>query len=114
MWNKHLQEVAGKLVTTLQVLPIPKRLGVLANVKSRLEIDTPGKIKRMLTSDTREWLLPPGDLQRVPIINHPTQRVKQRVTTTHPAKLLPLQQVTEAPPIMVVPNPTAKQILKVT
>jgi hypothetical protein len=33
---------------------------------------------------------------------------------THPAKSSPLQQVTEAPPIMVAPNPTAKQILNVT
>jgi hypothetical protein len=71
MWKEHLQEVTDKLVTTLKELPIPKLSGVLADIKSRLAIDTPQASKRTLTSHTHEWLLPPGDLQRVPVVTHP-------------------------------------------
>ena len=106
MWNKHLQEVADKLVTTLQDLHIPKQSGVLANIKSRLEIDTPHRTTRTLTSHTHKWLLPPGNLQRAPIVTHPEQRVEQRVTPNYHANAAPLQHITEAPLIMVMPNLT--------
>jgi hypothetical protein len=39
LWNKQLQEVTDKLVTTLKELPGPKQSGVLENIKSRLEIN---------------------------------------------------------------------------
>jgi hypothetical protein len=114
MWNKHLQEVTDKLITTLKELPVPKRPGVFENIKSRLAIDALQATKRILTSHTHEWLLPLGDLQRVPILTHPEQRVEQRVTPNHHANAAPLQCITEAPPIKSVPNLTAKWILKKT
>jgi hypothetical protein len=112
MWSKHLQEVTDKLVTILKELPVPKRSGVLENIKSRLAIDAPQATKRTLTSHTHKWLLPPGDLQRVPIVTHSEQRVEQRVTPNHHANAAPLQHITEAPPIMAAPNPTANGSLK--
>jgi hypothetical protein len=114
IWNKHLQEVSDKLVTTLMKLPVHKRLGVLANIKNQLAIETMPTTKRTLTYPTHEWLLPPGNLQRVPIVAHPEQRVEQRVTSTHPDKLPTLQCVREAPPIVAAPNPTTHRILKAT
>jgi hypothetical protein len=108
MWNKHLQEVTGELVISIKELPVPKRSGVLDNIKSRLAIDAPQPTKRMLTSHTRKWLLPQGDLQKVLIVTHPEQRVEQRVTPNHHAIAAPLQRITEAPPIMVAPNLSEK------
>jgi hypothetical protein len=112
MWNKHLQEVTDKLITTLKELPVPKRPGVFENIKSRLAIDTLQATKKILTSHTHEWLFPLGELQRMPILTHPEQRVEQRVTPNHHANAAPLQRITEAPPIKAAPNLTAKWILK--
>jgi hypothetical protein len=84
MWNKHLQEVSDNLVTTLKELPVHKRLGVLANIENKLAIETPPTTKRTLTCPTHKWLFSPGNLQMVPIVTHPEQRVEQRVTSTHP------------------------------
>jgi hypothetical protein len=106
--------VTDKLVTTLKELPGPKRSGVLDNIKYRLEINDMQPTIRTLTSHTHEWLLPQGDLQRVPIIAHPEQQVEQRVTPIHHANAPPLQCITEAPPIITVPNPTARLTLKLT
>ncbi len=114
LWNKHLQEETDKLVTTLKELPVPKRSSVLDNIKRRLAIDTPQPTKRTLTSHTHKWLLLQGDLQRVPIVTHPEQRMEQRVTPNHHANAAPLQRVTEAPPIMAAPNLTTKCTLKMT
>jgi hypothetical protein len=114
LWKKHLQEVIDELITTLKELPGPKRSGVLDNIKSRLEINDAQLTKRTLTSHTDEWLLPQGDLQRVPIAAHPEQRVEQRVTPVHHADAPPLQGITGAPPIMAAPNPTARHTLKLT
>jgi hypothetical protein len=98
----------------LKELPGPKRSGVLDNIKSRLEINNTQPTKRTLTSHTHEWLLPQGNLQRLTIIAHPEQRVEQRVTPIHCADAPSLQHITEAPPIMTAPNPTAKRTLKLT
>jgi hypothetical protein len=111
LWNEHHQEVTDKLLTTLKELPVPKRFDVLVNIKSRLDIDNLQPTRRILTSHTHEWLLPQGDIQRVPIVTHPEQRVEQRGTPNHHANAVPLQRITEAPPIMVAPNPTAKSTL---
>jgi hypothetical protein len=108
------QEVSDKLVTTMKELPVHKPLGVLTNIKNKLAIETPPTTLRTLTCSTHEWLLPPGNLQRVPIVTRPEQRGEQRVTSTHPDKLPTLQCITEAPPIMAAPNPTTKCILKPT
>jgi hypothetical protein len=109
MWNEHLQEVSKELVTTLHELPVNKLMGVLKIIKKKLT-GNPAPEKQVLTSPNHEWLLPPGDLQRVPAIIPPTQRVEQRVVDEVPT----LQRVTEAPPIMVAPNPTAQHTLKLT
>ncbi len=102
LWNKHLQEVTDKLVTTLKELPGPKRSGVLDNIKSRLEIKDAQTTKRTLTSHTHEWLLLQGNLQRVPFVAHPEQRVEQRVTPIQHSDALPLKRITEAPPIIML------------
>jgi hypothetical protein len=102
MWNAHLQEVFEELVTTLHKLPVNKQMGVLKTIKKKLK-SNPEPEKQVLTSPNHEWLLPPGDLQRVPTIIPPAQRVEQRVADDVPT----LQRITEAPPIMAAPNPTA-------
>jgi hypothetical protein len=112
MWNKHLQEVTDKLVETLKELPVPKRSSVLDNIRSRLAIDARKPTKRTLTSHTHKLLLPQSNLQRVPIVTHPEQRVEQRVTPNLDANVVLLQCTTKAPPIMAAPNPTAKRTLK--
>jgi hypothetical protein len=99
LWNEHLQEMTDELVTTLKELPGPKRSGVLDNIESRLEINDAQTTNRTLTSHTHEWLLPQGDLQRLPIVAHPEQRVEQRVTTVYHSDAMSLQCITEAPPI---------------
>ncbi len=106
--------MTDKLVTTLKELPVLKRSRVLDNIKSRLDIGNAQPTKRTLTSNTHKWLLPQGNLQRVPIVAHPEQRVKQRVTPIHHADAAPLQHITEAPPIMAAPNPTVRRTLKMT
>ncbi len=59
-----------------------------------------------------EWLLLQGDRQRVPLISITGQMEQQeRVIPPHTATLW---RVTEAPPIMVAPNPTTKRVLKLT
>jgi hypothetical protein len=113
MWNKHLQEETDKLDTTLKELPVPKRSSVLDNIKSRLAIVPLQPTKRTLTSHAHEWLLTQSDLQRVPIVTLPEQRVEQRVTPNLDTNAMPLQRITEAPPIMAAPNPTAKCTLKI-
>jgi hypothetical protein len=112
MWNEHMQEVTDKLVTTLKELPVPKQSGVLDNIISRLDIDDPQPTKRTLTSHTHKWLLPQGNLQRVPIVIHLEQRVELRVTPYHNTNAVPLQLTSEAPPIISAPNPTAKRTFK--
>jgi hypothetical protein len=112
MWNKHLQEVSEDLVTMLHKLPVEKRVKVLSDIKNKLLIGTPSKDKQQLTSLNHKWILTPGDLQRVPAVIPPEQRVEQRVDTTHPPFVPALQWLTEAPPIMVAPNPTARHVLK--
>jgi hypothetical protein len=98
----------------LKELPGQKRSGVLDNIKSRLEINDVQTTKRTLTSHTHEWLLPQGNLQKVPIIAHPEQRVEQRVAPIHHSDAPPLQLITEVPPIMTAPHPTARRTLQLT
>jgi hypothetical protein len=50
----------------------------------------------------------------VPAVILSEQRVEQRVDTTHPCLVPALQWLTEAPPIMTAPNPTARCVLKLT
>ncbi len=95
MWNEHLQEVPEELVMTLHKLPVEKCVKVLSDIKNKLSIGTPSKDKQPLTSLNHEWLLPPGDLQRVPAVIQPEQRMEQRVDTTHPPFVPALQRFTD-------------------
>ncbi len=87
---------------------------VLSDIKNKLSIGAPSKDKQQLTSLNHKWILPPSDLQRVPAVIPPQQRVEQRVDTTHPPFVPALQWLTDAPPIMTAPNLTAPYVLKLT
>jgi hypothetical protein len=99
---------------TLHELPVNKQLGALTDIKNKLTFDCPSTTKQTLTRPTHEWLLPPVNLQRVPPGIPPTQRVEQRVASTHHVDTPLLQRVTEAPTIMAAPNPTARRTLELT
>jgi hypothetical protein len=80
MWNKHLQEVIDKLVTTIQEMPPNKRYRVLTLVAEKLAAGQLNNPKRSLMHPRHEWILPQGDLQRAPYVPPNKQRVpKQRV-----------------------------------
>jgi hypothetical protein len=68
MWNKHLQEVSNELVTTLREMPANKSSAVLTDIKTKLALTSPSANKRTLMCPTHEWMLPTGDLQRVPAL----------------------------------------------
>jgi hypothetical protein len=69
MWNKHLQEVISKLVTTLQELPPEKQARVISLVQRKLtSADNNSDATRTLTNPNRYWMLPPGNLQQLPYI----------------------------------------------
>jgi hypothetical protein len=111
MWNKHIQEVSDELVTRLQEMPARKQSGVLSDIRSKLALTNP-TYKRTLTCPMHEWMLPPGDLQRVPAIPPIEQRVEQRVDDATPPNAI--RRVTDAATIMAAPNPTTKRVLKLT
>jgi hypothetical protein len=92
-------------------MPAGKQSGVLLDFKSKLALTNPTS-KQTLTCPMHEWILPPGDLQRVPVILPMEQRVEQRVDDATPPNAI--RQVTDAPPIMAAPNPTTKRVLKST
>jgi hypothetical protein len=116
MWNEHLQEVIDELVTTIKEMNPNKQAHVLTLVKEKLATMQPLLDQCTLTSPIHEWILPPGDPQRVARVPPPEQRVTQRVGKDAPATpvIMPLTHVTNAPAIMAVPNPTTKQTLKLT
>jgi hypothetical protein len=125
MWNEHLQEVIDKLVTTIQEMLLNKRNCVLFLVTEKSAEGQLNNPKRSLTHPGHKWILPQGDLQRVPYVlpnkkRVPEQRVpKQRVTLDdrEPTNNMPpqsLARMTYAPPIMLVPNPTTRWALRLT
>ncbi len=115
IWNEHLQEVSEELVTRLHDLPVKKCVLVFSDINNKLSIGAQSKDKQQLTSLNHKWILSPSDLQRVPSVITPEERVDQRVdTTTHPPFVPALQRLTDAPPIMVASNPTTRCVLKLT
>jgi hypothetical protein len=83
---------------------------------SRGQIQDP---KHRLTHPEHKWIIPQRDLQWVPYVPPPKQRVpkqrvpKQRVTLEErelannmPSQLAMLTHITDAPHIMSAPNPT--------
>jgi hypothetical protein len=125
MWNKHLQDVIDKLVTTIQEMPPNKRNCVLTLVAEKLAAGQLNDPKYSLTHPGHKWILPQGDLQRVPYVPPNEQGVskqrvpKQRVTLddAEPTNNMPPQLlacISDAPPIMLAPNPTTRQALRLT
>jgi hypothetical protein len=118
MWNKHLQEVNDKLITTLHKLPPEKCAHVICLVQDKLSTHTAIEHTRTLMHSTHEWLLPLANIQRAPFIPPPKQRVEQNANTSNQQsverfiKIPVLTRITNAPPIMAAPNPTQKSTLK--
>jgi hypothetical protein len=125
MWDEHLQEVIDELVTTIQEMPQNKRNRVLTLVAEKLAAGQLNNPKRSLMHSKHEWIFPQGDLQRAPYVPPKEQRVpkqrvpKQRVmlddaeqTNNMPPQ--PLARITNAPPIMLAPNPTTRWALRLT
>jgi hypothetical protein len=54
MWNEHLQKVSEELVTMLHKLLVQKRMKVLSDIKNKLSIGAPSKVKQQLTSLNHE------------------------------------------------------------
>jgi hypothetical protein len=83
MWNKHLQEVIDKLVTTLHKLPQKKQIHILSRVMAKLSAPPPVATPCCLTHPSHEWLLPREDIQLTPYVppsqQVDAQRVEQRV-----------------------------------
>ncbi len=96
-------------------MPPPKCARVISLVQRKLtSADSNRETTRTLTTPNHDWMLPPGDLQRSPYIPPVEQRVEQRMATdTEPLPPV-IQCITDAPPIMVTPNPTTKRTLRLT
>jgi hypothetical protein len=116
-WNKHLQEVINKLVTTVRKMPPEKQTRVITLVQQKLASHCKDGTTCTLTNPLHHLILPPGDLQRVPYDPLPEQRVEQRVSDiamdiAPPPP--PIMRIMDAPPIMATPNPTTKRTLRLT
>jgi hypothetical protein len=116
MWNEHLREVIDELVTTIKEMNPNKQACVLTLVKEKMAAMQSLDDQCTLTSPIHEWILPPGDPQRVARTPPPEQRVTQRVGKDAPATpvITPLTCITNAPALMAAPNPTTKRALKLT
>jgi hypothetical protein len=120
MWNKHLQEVTNKFVTTLHKLLPKKQSSVISIVQDKLSTYMTIDHRCTLTHSMHDWFLPPTNIQQAPYIPPPEQRVEQRVNTSDKqrverfTKILGLTRITNAPPIMAAPNPAQKGTLKLT
>jgi hypothetical protein len=119
----HLQELTNEMVSTLGAMTpvIQRHLLNLVQKKLSDEGICPGG-PTFLMSPCHAWILPEGNEQQVPQAVAPMQdqqRVvtsgEQRVGPTHEIILIKdLRRMSEAPPIMNVPNPTTKRVLKLT
>jgi hypothetical protein len=114
VWNEHLQEVIDKLVARIKEMDPSKQARVLTLVKKKLTASQSPNDQHTLTNPLHEWLLPPGDPQRVARIPTMEQRVTQRVKENNTSIPTPLIHVTDAPAIMAAPNPTTKRTLRLT
>jgi hypothetical protein len=126
LWNENFQEVINELTATLNELTPDRRAKFLRLVYKRLDAGPPAA-KRTLTAPSHEWMLPRTDVQLNPYVPPPQQRVdiplapvEQRVPPNDPPGIqrvpaeMTFQRITNAPPIMTAPNPTAKRTLKTT
>jgi len=113
--REHLQGKKTEVVNTLNKLTPMKQQQVLTSLKAMLvaQQDTPHS-ESQVTHPLHEWLLPADDPQLAPR-PVPNTLPEQRVPITQTEQRVPmLHQITDAPPIMVTPNPTSKRLLKTT
>ncbi len=99
-------------------MPLKKQSLVLTSVKRKLAASQPFDANQTLTSPVHEWLLPPGDIQRLPRTSSPEQRVEQwveqRVDIPKLTITMSIACIINAPGFRTVPNPSTKQALKST
>jgi hypothetical protein len=106
-------------------MPPKKRNCVLTLIAEKLAAGKLNDPKHSLTHPGHKWILPQGDLQRVPYFPPNEQRVpKQRVPEkrvtlddaerTNNMLLQLLARITDAPPIMSALNPTTRRALRLT
>jgi hypothetical protein len=116
MWNKHLQDVIDKLVTTLKEVPPEKRTHLLTLVKKKYhqaKSRTPNGVFLTLVMNESYH----GGFSNSAICS-PTQTKGDAPAGTKgecPASPSPnLACIMDATPIMLAPNPTRQQALKTT
>ena len=121
--HNHMRELTNEVVSTLKHMTAEKQKRVLTLFKSKLsDVTVQPEAPAFLTSPCHAWILPDEDFQGVPRLWAPTQdqqRVaqseEQRVgTTPEMTPVLDLRRMSNAPPIMIAPNPTTKRALKFT
>jgi hypothetical protein len=108
-------------------MPQEKQTCALTLVAKKLFSGQIHNPKCSLTHPRHKWILPQVDLQRVPYVPPREQRVpkqrvpKQSVTLKErepennmPSQLPTLTRMTDAPPIMLAPNPTTRRALRLT
>ena len=115
LWNEHLQEVVDELVTTLHEMKPNKRKGVLTDIINKLDTSCRDHDKRTITAPAHQWMLPEGDIQHHPYIP-PAPSDEQRVDEAMEEQRVErsVTRITNAPPIINAPNPTAPRQLKKT
>jgi hypothetical protein len=115
LWNEHLQEVVDELVTTLQEMKPNKRKGVLTDIINKIDTKCRDHDTRTITAPAHQWMLPDGDIQHHPFIP-PAPSVEQRVDEAREEQRVEhsVTRITDAPPIITAPNPTAPRQLKKT
>jgi hypothetical protein len=117
LWNKQLQEVTNKLVTTVREMPPEKQTRVITLVQQKMASHRKDGTTCTLTNPLHHWILPPGNLQRVPYVPPPEQRVEQGVSdiaTDVAPPPPPITRIMDTPPIMAAPNPATKRTLHLT
>ncbi len=115
LWNEHLQEVVDELVTTLQEMKPNKRTGVLTDIIHKIDTSCRDHDKRTITAPAHQWMLPKRDIQHHPYIP-PAPSDEQRVDKAMEEQRVErsVTRITDAPPIITAPNPTAPRQFKKT
>ena len=92
-----------------------KRANVLTKIKNNVETSDRDRNARTITAPTHQWMLPRGDIQHNPYVP-PAPTVEQRVDIDADEQRVahPITRITDAPPIITAPNPTAPRKLKMT
>ena len=115
MWNEHLNEVVNELVTTLQEMTPNKRARVLTKLVDKLNHNIRDPDARSIIAPIHHWMLPDGYIQRHEYVPPPPP-AEQRVDATAEEQRVAhlVTRITDAPPIITAPNPTAPRRLQQT